>query len=731
MKKILMKFRFVGLISICIMAMFSNVVKAEELKAPMQYVGDVYNEYEVKQQLKTQEFEEEYASYAAEVSGDFKYEVEADGTATITKYTGTAEVVTIPAKLAGYTVKRVGKFAINNDSVTSVIVSEGITTLAQNWVVDCKNLISVTIPSTVKLLTDDYSARSKGGGKVSACPKFKTFIVSDKNPNLTVINGDLYSKDKKIFYQHPQGIGKTKVEIISGVTTIASYAFESDNIVQEVVMPDSVVTIGDCAFYLSGLTKVKIPKNCKTIGENAFYLTNIKSVHLPAATAEVNVNSFTGNSFETITVDSANKVFTVKNNCLYNKTTDTVVVYPCANPATKLTIPKGTKIIGKDACSNMVYVKEVVIPNTVKEIQYEAFYGAQELTEITIPASVEKIDNMAISCSKKLRKITFQGNAPEIITNAFWLVNAKAYYPKGIKSWTEDKMKLYGAESLTWEPYELKVATPEKPYKIVNVVDGVHVYWKEAENAAKYVLIRIASGLKDSFLETSNTHYTDKNTESGAHCTYYVGSLTLDDSIAGISDSVSITYVDTPDITGRANKSSGIQIGWNKVYGATGYAIYRKSYSGNDAWVRVKTITGNNTFSWIDNSVKSENGKVYKYTVRALAGSDRSILSGCRNTGRTMVRLTTKNLSSADKASATSIKCAWETTSAANGYEVRFMVGSSVYKTFTVGNYKTGVKTFTGLESGKTYKIQVRTYKKVSGVGTFYSAWSEAKYVKL
>ena len=89
------------------------------------------------------------------------------------------------------------------------------------------------------------------------------------------------------------------------------------------------------------------------------------------------------------------------------------------------------------------------------------------------------------------------------------------------------------------------------------------------------------------------------------------------------------------------------------------------------------------------------------------------------------------SVGNAVKTGATSIKCTWSTTTQATGYEVRFMVGSTVYKTVTVGNYKTGVKTFTGLKAGQTYKIQIRTYKKVDGVGSFYSAWSTAKMVSL
>ena len=96
-----------------------------------------------------------------------------------------------------------------------------------------------------------------------------------------------------------------------------------------------------------------------------------------------------------------------------------------------------------------------------------------------------------------------------------------------------------------------------------------------------------------------------------------------------------------------------------------------------------------------------------------------------------MVRLSSQVLTSAVNASSTSIKCTWTTSSRVTGYEVRFLVNGTVYKTYTIGNCTTGVKTFTGLASGQTYTIQVRTYRTVNGVGSFYSAWSTAKTVTL
>ena len=274
---------------------------------------------------------------------------------------------------------------------------------------------------------------------------------------------------------------------------------------------------------------------------------------------------------------------------------------------------------------------------------------------------------------------------------------------------------------------------PDKPYKITNVVSGVHVYWKATEDAVKYGLWRSETGANGKYKWIANPtvpHFTDTKVESGKTYYYKVTAMYATGNHSNKSDPIGIAFVSTPDITSRVNKAAGITLGWDKIEGATGYAIYRKSYVGNDAWARVGTVEGNSTFNWTDASVKNNNGTAYKYTIRALAGSNMKTLSGCRNAGRSMVRLASRTLTGAAKASETSIKCSWNTSSAVTGYEIRFMVDGIVYKILTVGNYKTGIKTFTGLQAGQTYKIQVRSYKKIDGMG-FYSAWSEAKYVTL
>ena len=272
------------------------------------------------------------------------------------------------------------------------------------------------------------------------------------------------------------------------------------------------------------------------------------------------------------------------------------------------------------------------------------------------------------------------------------------------------------------------IEVPEKPYKAANIVNGARIYWKAVEGIEKYGVWRSENGKNGTYEWCGNptvTNYADTKAESGK--TYFY-KITAMDPETGVhsekSDAIGITYVSTPDITGRENVKEGIALSWNEVDGANGYAVYRKSYNGTDEWVRIATVEGNETFTWTDTSVAEKNGAIYRYTVRALAGSDLKTLSGCRNTGRTMMRLSERTLNSVIATGQNSVKCSWSTTAKATGYEVRFTDRSGKEKTFVVGNYKTGVKTFNDLAAGAEYSVNVRSYKKLDDVGTFYSEWS-------
>lgn len=80
------------------------------------------------------------------------------------------------------------------------------------------------------------------------------------------------------------------------------------------------------------------------------------------------------------------------------------------------------------------------------------------------------------------------------------------------------------------------------------------------------------------------------------------------------------TQVSAPVISSVTGCEGKAKITWEKVSGATGYIVYRKT--GNENYKEVKTIVKARTVSYTDSTVKI--GKTYTYTVKAVKNSVQS-----------------------------------------------------------------------------------------------------------
>ena len=163
-----------------------------------------------------------------------------------------------------------------------------------------------------------------------------------------------------------------------------------------VVIPDSVTSIGDYAFYkCKGLTSVTIPDSVTSIGDYAFDgCTGLTSVYYTG-----DIAGWCGILFE----DSA------------------------ANPlyyAGKLYI---------DGQS----VTELVIPDTVTEIKDYAFYNCTGLTSVTIPDSVTSIGSSAFEDCTGLTSVTIGNSVTSIGEWAFYNCTGltSVYYTGDIAGW--------------------------------------------------------------------------------------------------------------------------------------------------------------------------------------------------------------------------------------------------------------------------------------------------------
>ena len=723
------------------------------------------------------------ADTAAEVDGDWEYTVNS-GVATITGYNGSETVVTVPKMFGNYLVTSIGKNAFKDYAIAQQIIlhdrivsigdyafsgcaglksielPKSVATLGIKCFQNCVNVTSITIYSTT---LGNCASQYYDGGLYDITYPF--YGVGAAGSGITLTFGEGCTKvPVALFYCYNDAASKPNIKTVilaDTVTTIGADAFDGCDTIEHLTLSNNLTSIGRYAFSrctnlqdfqwpatldtlgygafngCASLTKLEL--DVHTIGDYAFQgCVGAKSIVLKENVGSLGWGSFKNcTSVDTITVYSGN--LTACAGEYYDKTlydirrpfygvgtaTDGVTLTFTGNCHK---VPVGM-FYGYNDAASIANLKTVIFTESVTTVSNRAFNGCDTIEKVVFSPNILSIGPRAFSVCYALKEIDFQGNAPAIDATAFNKITAQGYYRLGT-NWTEDKLVGYGGD-ITWNCI---VPTPDKPYKIANVVSGVHVYWNSVNGVSKYGLWRSETGKDGEYKWLANptvAHFTDLKVQSGK--TYYY-KVTLISPTSGehseMSEPIGITYVSTPDITSRFNKAAGITLGWEKIEGATGYAIYRKSYYGSDDWVRIGTIEGNTTFTWQDTSVKNNNGEVYKYTIRALAGSDMKTLSGCRAAGRTMARLCSRTLQSAVPNGDNAVKCKWTTSGAVTGYEVRFMVNGQVYKTFTVGNYATGVKTFTGLPEGQTYKVQVRSYLRVGDMG-FYSAWSTAKNVTI
>ena len=158
------------------------------------------------------------------------------------------------------------------------------------------------------------------------------------------------------------------------VTHISSKSFSGNKILKSIVIPDSVVSIGEYAFYkCHALETVYIGSGVKTIDSRAFeYCENIKNVYYNGTVADWCDITF---KYEEANPLNGAEKFYLKDNGEYRLATD-------------LVIPEGMTEISNYAFYNLKGITRVFIPESVTKIGYYAFLDCDGLTDVYYNGSV-------------------------------------------------------------------------------------------------------------------------------------------------------------------------------------------------------------------------------------------------------------------------------------------------------------------------------------------------------
>ncbi len=153
-----------------------------------------------------------------------------------------------------------------------------------------------------------------------------------------------------------------------------------------------------------------------------------------------------------------------------------------------------------------------------------------------------------------------------------------------------------------------------------NTTAGVQVKWSKVTGAAGYIVYRktgSGSFARIADIKSGTTvSYTDKTAASGTTYTYTVRAYN-GNTMSAWNSTKTVKRLSDPKLTSASKVTGGINVKWNKVTGATGYIVYRKT--AVSGWSRVADIKSGSTTSYTDKTAKT--GTRYTYTVRAYSGS--------------------------------------------------------------------------------------------------------------
>ena len=265
-------------------------------------------------------------------------------------------------------VTSIGDYAFQYcSSLTSVVIGDSVTSIGSSAFKDCSNLTSVVIGDSVT---------SIGDSAFSNCSSLESVYITDLTAWMNIKFSSSYanplSNGAKLYLN---GSLVTDLVIPDSVTSIGDYAFEGCDSLTSVMIPDSVTSIGDYAFEgCDSLTSVMIPDSVTSIGSSAFYnCSSLTSVVIPDS-----VTSIGGWAF-----------------------------YNCSS-LESVVIPDSVTSIGRGAFRYCSSLTKVIIPDNVTSIGGWAFEGCSKLTSVVIGDGVTSIGGSAFYNCSSLTSVTFK-----------------------------------------------------------------------------------------------------------------------------------------------------------------------------------------------------------------------------------------------------------------------------------------------------------------------------------
>ena len=236
---------------------------------------------------------------------------ECDGGVEVTAFDGSATDIVIPATYKGKKVVGIANNVFMSSSITSVKISEGVTSIGNGVFAACTSLTSVVFPSSLTSIgqgafgkcsgltsiTLPSSLTEIGGAAFGGCIGLTSIKVEEGNAVYT--SRDNSGKEVNALIDKTTGTLlqtslNTAIPTDGSVKIIGTYAFGYFENITTIVIPSSVSIIEKYAFYgCTGLTSITLSEGVISIGNNAFFnCTSLTSITIPSGVTDIGASVF-------------------------------------------------------------------------------------------------------------------------------------------------------------------------------------------------------------------------------------------------------------------------------------------------------------------------------------------------------------------------------------------------------------------------------------------------------
>ena len=493
------------------------------------------------------------------INGDTEYEVSG--------YTGTPIEVVIPATYKGKPVTSIGNNAFSNcSSLTSVTFGENSQLInIGEFAFGCPLLTSIEIP---------YGVTTIGFGAFATCSSLRSIVIPDSVTDC----GDAFATCPIEYITAPAcalkyfAMADVKEVIITSGESIDDYVLGGAKNLTSIIIPDSVISIGDFALYdCDSLTSITFGANSKltTIGEYVLADCDLlESVVIPVSVTSIHESAFivnnslnivyyggTAEDWEGISIDTTDNEFFIDATRYYYYENESDVptdggnywhyvdgvptVWEIADTPEVPEVTEGLQfalINGDTEYEVSDYTgtaTEVVIPATyngklVTSIGNSAFRECSSLTSVVIGESVTSIGDWAFFNCSSLTSIVIPDSVTSIGDSAFENCSSLTSVVIGDSVTSIGNSAFYFCTSLT------SIVIPES---VTSIEDGAFDYCNSLEsvyyggNAEDWAKISIGS-YGNYYLTNATRYYyyeneSDVPTDGGNYWHYVDGVPTV------------------------------------------------------------------------------------------------------------------------------------------------------------------------------------------------------------